>query len=384
MDLGFIEAGFQPIAAFDNDPVAVSSYKQNIGPHIRQIDLRGDSEALADSVSRADVLVAGPPCQGFSTVGLNDPNDARNQLLLRTVEIACQHRPRVVVIENVRGLLGIGFRKYLNRLQSALEEAGYAVTTATLNASEHSVAQHRRRVFIVASRVGVVSLDLRRQPPVTLRGALHGLDKTHTASAHVFPNGGREFAIATAIGPGQKLTNVRAGRGCVHTWAIPAVFGRTNAIERRVLEGLLVARRTQRVRSNGDADPVSAARLTRELGFPTAAILAALVNKGFVRRVGAGYDLTHSFNGKYRRLVWDEPAPTVDTRFGQPRYFLHPDEHRGFSVRETARIQGFPDDYVFPSSGQHAFRLIGNAVPPPLARAVAQQVLVTLNTYDAQ
>ena len=87
--------------------------------------------------------------------------------------------------------------------------------------------------------------------------------------------------------------------------------------------------------------------------------------------MGAFYDLTNAFNGKFRRLKWDQPAPTVDTRFGQPRYFLHPDEDRGFSVREAARIQGFPDAYKFPSSDSIAFRLIGNAVPPPMANAIA-------------
>jgi DNA (cytosine-5)-methyltransferase 1 len=67
-------------------------------------------------------------------------------------------------------------------------------------------------------------------------------------------------------------------------------------------------------------------------------------------------------------------APTVDTRFGQPRFFLHPEHHRGFSVREAARIQGFPDDFEFEGSVQSQFRMVGNAVPPPLAASVARSI----------
>ena len=85
-------------------------------------------------------------------------------------------------------------------------------------------------------------------------------------------------------------------------------------------------------------------------------------------------DLSHTFNGKYRRLSWDHPAPTVDTRFGDPKYYLHPEEQRGLSVREAARIQGFPDDFVFAGSKAAQFRMVGNAVPPPLAKQLAEAI----------
>ena len=100
-----------------------------------------------------------------------------------------------------------------------------------------------------------------------------------------------------------------------------------------------------------------------------------------MRKQSRYYDLTHTFNGKYRRLRWDAPAYTVDTRFGDPIYFLHPDQQRGFSVREAARIQGFPDDFVFSGSRRTQEELLGNAVPPPLAKLLAEfliyNVLIT-------
>ena len=85
--------------------------------------------------------------------------------------------------------------------------------------------------------------------------------------------------------------------------------------------------------------------------------------------------MKRTFNGKYFRLHPNAPAPTVHTKFGDPRYFLHPLEDRGFSVREAARLQGFPDSFHLPIEVTRAFRQIGNAVPPPLAQAVATSIL---------
>ena len=142
----------------------------------------------------------------------------------------------------------------------------------------------------------------------------------------------RALTIAGHIGPGQKLCNVRRGVRSVHTWDIPEVFGYASDSERAVLEAILVLRRRDRVRSFGDADPVNASTISRYLRRPVMLDVSSLVNKDYVRRVGRSYDLTHTFNGKHRRLSWDTPALTVDTRFGDPRYFLHPSENRGFSV----------------------------------------------------
>jgi DNA (cytosine-5)-methyltransferase 1 len=138
---------------------------------------------------------------------------------------------------------------------------------------------------------------------------------------------------------------------------------------------LLRLRRRIRIRESGDADPVLEKALQTELGRPVRADLKGLVASGFVREVNGRFDLTHTFNGKYRRLKWEGPSYTVDTRFGDPRYFLHPEQQRGFTVRETARIQGFPDSYVLSGAERDQFRLLGNAVPPPLARALAESIL---------
>ena len=130
-------------------------------------------------------------------------------------------------------------------------------------------------------------------------------------------------------------------------------------------------RRTERERDFGDADPVSMQRIKAVIGVRSDAILRALCKKEYVRRVGSKFDLSHTFNGNYRRLRWDAPSPTVDTHFGDPRLFLHPDEHRGLSVAEAAALQGFNVGFKWPESQRSAYRLIGNAVPPPISKVVA-------------
>src|SRR5258708_3791391 len=99
-----------------------------------------------------------------------------------------------------------------------------------------------------------------------------------------------------------------------------------------------------------------------------------LIAKNYIRRVGDCFDLVHTFNGKFRRLRWDQPSLTVDTRFSSPRYFLHPEEQRGFTIREAARIQGFPDDFIFFGESKAQIRHIGNAVPPPVAYQLADLI----------
>jgi len=157
----------------------------------------------------------------------------------------------------------------------------------------------------------------------------------------------------------------------VATWDIPEVFGLVTENERTVLELLRRVRRQERLRDHGDADPVSLERLEAALGAPFHRLVEGLVTKGYLRRVDGGLDLVGTFNGKFRRLAWDKPSCTVDTRFGSPRYFLHPSQERGFTVREAARIQGFEDSYTFRGSEQAQYRMIGNAVPPPIGAMAA-------------
>jgi DNA (cytosine-5)-methyltransferase 1 len=182
----------------------------------------------------------------------------------------------------------------------------------------------------------------------------------------------KHHRVALRIKPGQKLCNVRSGPNSVPTWEIPEVFGSTNSAEKLVLEAIRQLRRTERKRPYGDADPVSVDRLATICASADTQTIDNLRRIGYLRAVGDEIDLTITFNGKYRRLRADDVSPTVDTRFGDIQLFLHPLEHRGMTVREAARIQGFSDSIEFPRNEKTAFRLIGNAVPPPMAFELAK------------
>lgn len=371
MDLGFVNEGFQPTAAFDWDDQAVSHYKRNIHEEATKADLAVEYESL--SRLRPNVVVAGPPCQGFSTAGHRQLDDARNHLLPLAGELASKMKPRAVVIENVSAAQSGEHKRYWDHLEAQLRVNGYRTQTVKWNAADFGMAQSRRRLLLFAWR-GYRDPDFTDLPKAQQRldAVLAGVEALPSHQPVFLKPGSRLFKIAARIGPGQKLCNVRGGPRSVHTWHIPEVFGETTARECQMLELIMRLRRQERRRDWGDADPVRSLRLKREFGADAKHTVQSLLIKGFLCRKEDGYDLCHSFNGKFRRFRWEEIACTVDTRFGDPHLFLHPNEHRPFTVREAARIQGFPDSYSFEGADKDLFRLIGNAVPPPMAKRAAQ------------
>lgn len=373
-DLGFEARGFRSKGAFDFDYEAVENFGANVDGPVSRVDLTLGIPNER-SISRVDALIAGPPCQGFSTAGKRVVNDQRNHLLTLTGTLARRIVPKVVVVENVSGVLSGEHARYLKSLDATMRLAGYRTHTMRCQAADLGMAQLRRRVLFFAWRTGRdIEFTVPNTPRGELRTVLAGSDKQPNHNPRRLKKYSRDWHIAQRIGPGQKLSNVRGGENAVATWDIPEVFGSVTEHERTVLELLRRLRRQERQRDHGDADPVSLTRLEAALGARFHRLVEGLIVKGYLRRVDKGIDLVGTFNGKFRRLSWDQPSCTVDTRFGAPRYFLHPSQQRGFTVREAARIQGFPDNYVFRGNEQAQYRMIGNAVPPPLARFAAEFV----------
>jgi DNA (cytosine-5)-methyltransferase 1 len=370
-DLGFVQAGFRCAGAYDLDSAAVNTHNANFSSSALIRDLSTAHNEIPSDID-VDVVIAGPPCQGFSTVGKRRLNDPRNHLLLTAGRIALEIRPKVFVLENVRGVVSGQHHQYWQKLKTMLEDADYRITDFLADAERIGLAQMRKRMILVAwrTRKGWVPAEVQESRSV-LRDVLGDINDASNHNIHLLEPGSDLHTIAKHIKPGQKLSNVRGGARSVHTWDIPEIYGETTDEERRVLESLLKLRRQIRLREDGDADPVLASAITKHIGFSAGSILTSLQKKGYVRKTGNRYDLCHAFNGKFRRLRWDEPSYTVDTRFTDFRYFLHPNEHRGFTVREAARIQGFPDSFVFMGTEKDQARLVGNAVPPPLAHWVA-------------
>lgn len=377
LDLGFLGNGYRCLGAFDISSAAISTYKHNIGKHIFSHDL---SKGLSSfSLDSPDVLLAGSPCQGFSLAGKREVSDPRNELLLVAGTVASQLLPKVVVVENVPGVLSGDHKEYWLKLTATLQSSGYTVEDVRCEASVLGIPQQRGRLLKLAWRSNrTPSLKLTSNVRRTLGDVLSGVEKCSDHNPASFEPQSKQHLIAQRIGQGQKLCNVRSGPRCIHTWNIPEVFGTVTHDEVLVLEWLLKLRRRNRQRDYGDADPVNARALGEAVGMPVYNTLQKLIAKGYIRKVDNLYDLTHTFNGKYRRLELSKPSRTVDTRFGDPRLFLHPTENRGFSVREAARVQGFPDDFEFQGTDREKFVMVGNAVPPPVAAYLAKFIRETL------
>lgn len=373
LDLGFLNVGFNCSLAIDCDGLALDNHERNLGGRTLQADLSRPIDV--PSIEPVDVLIAGPPCQGFSTLGPGDPRDPRNALLQVPARVATRLRPAVVVIENVFGATSPGNIRHVEQACATLVDAGYRVRAVDLDMRDAGLAQRRRRVLLIAWRTeSDIRISTAALPPVDLASVLGDVARLPNHEPAVPALGSRSHRIVRKIPPGKKLCNVRVSPAAVRTWDIPTVFGATSTRERKVLESLVRLRRRDRRRPNGDADPVRSLSVTADVGFPASPILKALVQKRFVRRIDGYYDLAHTFNGKYRRPDPTGLAPAVDSRFGDFRYVLHPIEHRAFSAREAARIQGFPDWFTFSGSRRSQMRLIANAVPPPAAQRIAADI----------
>lgn len=372
LDLGFIKSGFRCVGAFELDREVLRTHKHNLRAPVHERDLSTNS--LPTNL-RADLVLAGPPCQGFSTAGKRDLNDPRNSLLLSAAKLALQLGPSIFVLENVAGATSGQHRMYWDAAESILKDAGYQVATLKCCAANVGLAQLRTRVVLIAWNTHkICRLEIPVVPSKQLSDVLKGVEFAKNHVPRYLDPKSQLANVATRIGPGQKLCNVRLGERSIHTWDIPEVFGKVTSNEREVLSAIALLRRRERMRDFGDADPVLRASVHRFLGRDASAEVNRLVDKGYLRKIGRRFDLTHSFNGKCRRLKWDEPALTVDTRFGDPRYFLHPTEQRGFTVREAARVQGFPDEFEFLGTERQQYQMIGNAVPPPMATCIANIV----------
>lgn len=372
LDLGLIQAGLKPLAAFDIWPLAVENYKNNIGNHAHIWDL--SNGRLPENIE-CDVVVAGSPCQGFSTAGKRNIDDPRNHLLQAAVKIAIAVKPKIMVFENVLGILQGEHKEHWNRAHKKLKSAGYKTDTLILDARNTGTPQSRKRAFLLAWNKNLpfdVEVDARKS--VDLMNVIGGASALPNHEPKSFAKGSNEYKIAIKISPGQKLCNVRGGSASVHTWDIPEVFGYVTDDEKEVLLSIMKLRRRIRRRNFGDADPVSPSDIDVDLNRKVDADINSLMEKGYLRRIDSYVDLKNTFNGKYRRPLADGDSYTVDTRFGDPRCFLHPVENRGFSVREAARIQGFPDEYVFHGPVLEQFRLVGNAVPPSMGLTIGTMI----------
>ena len=377
LDYAFHKQDYNCLGAFDIDRNAVKSYNQNYGEVAVQKDL-SDKGFSVPNLTEVDLVVSGSPCQGFSTLGKRDFDDPRNHLLTRAAEIAIQHNARYFVAENVPGVLSGPHSEWWESVTNLLNHHGFSTNTLTVCANDYGVPQLRKRVFLIG--IKGASQDIFNQVELPRKRKAGTVGEALGAAARknsLRPLEGNDLLVAKRIKQGQKLCDVRGGGNSVHTWEIPEVFGQVKSCDVKILQALMKARRasSNRVRDVGDGDPVDPKVLDKMLGFSAKRKLRGLEKMGYVKFDPCGkVNLAHTFNGKYKRLPLDGYSPTVDTNFGNPRYFLHPTEHRGISAAEMALLQGFPKKYRFTGSEKQKMKLIGNAVPPPVSAVIASYI----------
>ena len=420
LDLGFSNAGFEIIGAADAHPAAVATYNHNLGRHAHLVDVtQSDFSDFLDSVGACDLLLGGFPCQGFSKAGPKRKDDLRNSLYVAMIEAMRVLQPSIFLAENVDGLSQNYSGAILEQIVSDCEQVGYSVQWKIVDAEWFGVPQHRRRVFIVGVRSDLVERvrfdwpvaehwpvrrngerdwamdypswapDEELRPPKTLREAIAGAEGQ---SDHVVKKVGDEKAaqILRHIGPGKKLCNARHDATSVKTWDIPEVYGPTSSRERLVLETIARNRRHKKWGSIPNGNPLPRTAISVLAGIEvTHKELVDLKKRGFLKTAGGKWDIVGAMfaSGYYKRPELDLPSPTVLTGFHDARFMAHPIENRPFSIREVARIQTFPDDFEFLGAGitiESAYMLIGNAVPPKLAFAMAISIREALEAHKPQ
>lgn len=345
MSLGFEQAGFDVVAAVEVDPVHAAVHKfnfPNCATLCRDISkLSGNEIRAAAGIGKrkVDLVVGGAPCQGFSMIGHRALEDPRNALVGDFVRIVCELNANYFVFENVKGLTVGRHKAFLEELVAAFEERGYAIRKPwrVLNASQFGVPQSRERLILLGAKKGL-ALPIYPQPKAetpTCEDALDDLPNAEQLNALLISDEVRLPANAwkypSAFAKEMKcLSNDAWHFGYMREWDSRLLTssmrtGHTDISKRRFKATLC-----------GETEPISR--------------FFKLAPDGISNTLRAGTDAA--------RGAFTSPRPI---------HYRYP---RCVTVREMARLHGFPDWFRFQETKWHGARQIGNAVPPPLARAV--------------
>lgn len=392
LESGFVRRGVEIVGAWDTSEPARHTYQSNtsVAPSARDVLTLSSSD-----VKGADIIFAGPPCQGFTALARHDGADPRNHLIIAASKLIAQARPLAFIIENVAGLKWQSNGIFARRAIQLLRDADLECELVEIDCARLGVAQRRRRVLLVGGRqvVGrsvaraVAALSEDRFPPASVRDAL-----LPESSLQGLPNHEpRPFGVPwygpviAALRPGQKLCDTRLADSSVHSWDVPEVFGATTEQQRSILVALARLRRREKNRRYehiGDGRPVTLRQLLAETHLTHRRLifhLTRLESAGYVLRSGTQYyDLARKFNGRFRRLSLSGPAPAVLREFAHPRNALHPTAPRSLTVRECARLQAFPDTFRFFGTLSEQYQLVANAFPPLVSERLAKVILPCL------
>lgn len=335
LDLGFIKAGFEVVWANDFDKDACLSYTKNIGNHIRS----GDINKYIDEIkllTEIDLVIGGPPCQGFSVAGKMDPNDPRSKHVWTFTNIIEFLSPKAFVMENVKALGQLKKWEPLRiELIKKFKKLGYSVNYIVLNAADYDVPQARERVFFIgfknnSSIIPDLSkmLEPYKKKSITVREALKVLDK---------------------VGTGNNKSTCNA----------KITFAPNPILRKSPFAGMLF---------NGAGRPIKldgySATLPASMGGNRTPIIDNLEL----------YEEQEAWISNYHRNLINGNPPLSNEKI--------PSRLRRLTVEEASVLQTFPISYEFQGSQSSKFKQIGNAVPCNLGHRIAQMVISTIKTGE--
>ena len=273
-----------------------------------------------------NMIIGGPPCQGFSLKGKNlGLDDPRNFLFLEYFDIVEKLQPQIFIIENVKNILSSADGYFKNQIEQKILNLGYKVNSGVLNALDYGVPQTRQRAFFIACKDKFIDFPKKQSQILSVYDAIGDLDYLQSGEGEIIS----EYKNK----PNSKYQKMLRGK---HLQYHKASNHAKIAIEKLKM-------------------------------IPSESSKEHLPKELWGRQ---------KFATTWGRLVWNEPSPTIDTRFDTPSNGKnsHPVLHRSITPREAARIQSFSDDFEFLGTKTQVCRQIGNAVPPLLAKAIADKI----------
>ncbi len=339
MGLGAREAGISVKLAIEKDKYAAQTYLFNHKDTTVVVDdIENINEFHFERNGEKVILFGGPPCQGYSNSNrkTRSSGNPKNWLFKQFMRAAKMINPDWIVIENVPGLKNMDKGYFLKKICENLHDMGYTPNVKVLNAADFGVPQKRERIFIVASKEGIAfdfPIGDYVNNHVTVSEAIYDLPK--------LDNGSMEEALAYRNKTNTLYANMMRGK------------------QRKVSQNYvsknsdLVIERYKHIKQGNNWQDIP------------------------VKLMSNYKDHTRCHSGIYRRL--DENKPSVVIANYRKSMLIHPTEDRGLSLREAARLQSFPDDYIFMGPLVHQQQQVGDAVPPLLAEAIFKQIVNSVN-----
>lgn len=345
LSLGFKQAGFQMLAGIDANEPALNTYEYNMGGALAlnedlfKVDDSLDDIAKKIGTKNIDVIIAGPPCQGFSLTGSRDLNDTRNKLYLAVVKAVRYFKPKAFLIENVPGMATLYKGVVKEQIINSFEDLGYAVsvTPKPLLAADYGVPQFRKRMFFVGYRkdLGYGYFDF----PTPLY------------------NDSNYVTAGDAISDLPSLENDLGSEEATYTSSPKTDYQRKMRKDTNVLYNHVGTKHTDEVKW----------------------VISQVPEGGNHKDLPKGVGESRKFNEAWTRYDSHKPSKTIDT--GHRNHF-HYKWNRVPTVRENARLQSFPDNFRFLGTKTQQNKQVGNAVPPLLAEAIAKKMIKHLNKTD--